>query len=142
RVALLEGGAGRARFRFQVVWASAPGLGQTGAGAEGALEQLGGDAAGGGTMDGPPNQRHKAGELVRVLTRNANGVPAAIPEIAVLVRELPASQLILAGEAITSTRTRRPHSARTTMRRVGRKPDVAELRAGLPTRAYFFDCLC
>src|SRR5690606_79440 len=141
RVALLEGVAGLSRFDLQVLSPIAPMLAQTAADVEEALEQLGGNAAFEWKMDGARIQAHKAGEMVRIFTRNANEVTAAIPEIAVLVRELPASELILDGEAITFTPTGRPHSFQTTMRRFGRKLDVAKLQAELPIRAYFFDCL-
>jgi DNA ligase-1 len=48
---------------------------------------------------------------------------------------------VLDGEAIAFDGTGRPHPFQITMRRFGRKLDVAALRSELPIRAFFFDCL-
>jgi DNA ligase-1 len=78
---------------------------------------------------------------VRIFTRNLNDVTAAIPEIADAARGFAADQLVLDGEAIAFTASGRPHAFQTTMRRFGRKLDVASLQQELPMRAYYFDCL-
>ena len=75
------------------------------------------------------------------LTVNNNDVTAAIPEIADAARSLPADDAVLDGEAIAFTTAGRPHAFQVTMRRFGRKLDVAALQAELPMRAYYFDCL-
>ena len=49
--------------------------------------------------------------------------------------------LILDGEVLAFRKDGRPHPFQTTMRRFGRKLDVAELRRELPLTPYFFDCL-
>jgi DNA ligase-1 len=64
-----------------------------------------------------------------------------VPEIADAARALPARDLILDGEAIAFDANGRPHPFQTTMRRFGRKLDVDALRAELPMRAFYFDCL-
>jgi DNA ligase 1 len=48
---------------------------------------------------------------------------------------------VLDGEAIAFTKAGRPHAFQTTMRRFGRKLDVARLRQELPMQAFYFDCL-
>lgn len=141
KVALLEGVAGLARLDLQVLSPIAPMLAQTAADVQEALEQLGGQAIFEWKMDGARIQVHKSHDTVRIYTRSANDVTAAVPEIVIAVREFPAAELILDGEAITFTPAGRPHSFQTTMRRFGRKLDVAKLQAELPIRAYFFDCL-
>jgi DNA ligase-1 len=49
--------------------------------------------------------------------------------------------LVLDGEAIALRPDRRPHPFQVTMRRFGRKLDVAEVGRDLPLSAFFFDCL-
>jgi DNA ligase-1 len=78
---------------------------------------------------------------VCIYTRNLNEIGAAIPEIVDLVRTLPAQELILDGEALAFGAADRPHPFQVTMRRFGRKLDVERMRAELPMRALFFDCL-
>ncbi len=78
---------------------------------------------------------------MRIYTRSLHDVSAALPEIAELVRGLAADTLILDGEAIAIDAAGRPHPFQITMRRFGRRLDVEAVRAGLPVRAFFFDCL-
>ncbi|HEY6984822.1 MAG TPA: ATP-dependent DNA ligase [Rhodanobacteraceae bacterium] len=141
RAALLEGEPGLARFRVEILSPIAPMLAQTAADPADALRQLGGEAAFEWKMDGARIQAHKSGDTVRIYTRSLNDVTAAIPEIEEVVRGLPASELILDGEAIAFDTADRPHPFQITMRRFGRKLDVERLRAELPMRAFFFDCL-
>ena len=51
-------------------------------------------------LDGARVQVHKAGDEVRVYTRNLNDVTARVPEIVEVVRASPRATLILDGEAI------------------------------------------
>jgi DNA ligase-1 len=106
-----------------------------------ALQTLAGEVAFEWKMDGARIQVHKQGPEVRIFTRNLNEVTAAIPEIADAARALPAAQLVLDGETIAFTPEGRPRAFQTTMRRFGRKLDVARLQQELPMRAYYFDCL-
>jgi ATP-dependent DNA ligase I len=92
-------------------------------------------------LDGARIQVHRRGDRVVVYTRNLNDVTAAVPEVVEAVRELPAHELILDGEVIALAPNDRPHSFQTTMRRFGRRLDVAQLRAELPLTALFFDVL-
>ncbi len=139
--ALLEKSAGLAAFQLEILKPIAPMLAQTAADPADALQQLGGEAAFEWKMDGARIQVHKAGDTVRIYTRNLNEVGAAIPEIVELVAALPARELILDGEALAFNVAERPHPFQVTMRRFGRKLDVKRMRAELPMRAYFFDCL-
>lgn len=139
--ALVEGESALANFQLELLSPVAPMLAQTAADVSEALAQLSFDAVFEWKMDGARIQVHKSGDLVHIYTRSLNEVTAAVPEIAALVRELPASAVILDGEAIAFTATGRPHPFQITMRRFGRKLDVEKLQAELPMRAYFFDCL-
>jgi DNA ligase-1 len=141
RVGLESGAAGLQRFQLQVMSPIAPMLAQTASDVDEALDMLSGDVTFEWKMDGARIQVHKKGDDVRIFTRNLNEVTAAIPEIADAARELPADELILDGEAIAYAPTGRPHVFQTTMRRFGRKLDVARMQQELPMRAYYFDCL-
>lgn len=141
RVGLEAGAAGLRRFELQVMSPIVPMLAQTAEDVDEALESLAGDVAFEWKMDGARIQVHKRGDEVRIFTRNLNDVTAAIPEIADAAREFPAEELVLDGEAIALTPSGRPHAFQTTMRRFGRKLDVAQMREELPMRAFFFDCL-
>jgi DNA ligase-1 len=138
----LEGGTpGLQRFQLQVMSPIAPMLAQVADDVDEALEVLAGDVAFEWKMDGARIQLHRHGDEVRIFTRNLNDVTAAIPEIAAAARALPAEQLVLDGEAIAFTAAGRPHAFQTTMRRFGRKLDVAAMQQELPMRAFYFDCL-
>jgi DNA ligase 1 len=139
--ALLEGEAGLAQFQLEILSPIAPMLAQTAADTAEALEQLPGEVAFEWKMDGARIQAHKSADVVRIFTRNLNEVTAAIPEIVAAVHALPANDIVLDGEAIVFNTAGRPTPFQVTMRRFGRKLDVEKLRAELPIRAYFFDCL-
>src|SRR6202008_4001244 len=101
-----------------------------------ALERLG-TAAFEWKLDGARVQVHKAAEAVRVFTRRLNEVTDAVPEVVEAVRQLPARELILDGEAIALAPGGAPRPFQVTMRRFGRKLDVATMRAELPLSAFF-----
>ena len=139
--ALVAREAGLEKFRLEILKPIAPMLAQTAADPADALNQFGGEAAFEWKMDGARIQVHKSGDTLRIYTRSLNDVGDAIPEIVELVKGLPASELILDGEALAFDAAGRPHPFQVTMRRFGRKLDVERLRAELPMRAVFFDCL-
>ena len=141
RVALLEGGDALSRFQLELFAPVAPMLAQTAAHVAEALQTLSGPAAFEWKMDGARIQVHRDAGQVRIYTRALNEVTDAVPEIVELVRALPAQQLILDGEAIAFDAAGRPRPFQVTMRRFGRRLGVEELRATIPLRAYFFDCL-
>jgi DNA ligase 1 len=141
RAALTEGAASLAQFQLAPLSPIAPMLAQVAADVSEALAQLGGEVAFEWKMDGARIQLHKVGDSVRIYTRSSNEVTAAVPEIVETVQGLPAREMILDGEAIAFNTNGRPHPFQITMRRFGRKLDVAKLRAELPMQAFFFDCL-
>ncbi|HZF24690.1 MAG TPA: ATP-dependent DNA ligase [Steroidobacteraceae bacterium] len=141
RAALLEGSAGLARFQLELLSPIAPMLAQTAADVAEALQTLGGEVAFEWKMDGARIQVHKTGDTVRIYTRSLNEVTVAVPEIVEVVRALPIGEVILDGEAIAFSHSGRPHPFQVTMRRFGRKLDIEKLRAELPMKAFFFDCL-
>jgi DNA ligase-1 len=92
-------------------------------------------------LDGARVQVHKLGGEVRVFTRLLNDVTEACPELVEAVRALPSRDLVLDGEALALRPDGRPLPFQVTMRRFGRKLDVAALRAELPLSSSFFDVL-
>ncbi len=92
-------------------------------------------------LDGARIQVHRRDDRIAVYTRSLNDVTDAVPEVVEAVRALPARELILDGEVIALAPDGRPRSFQTTMRRFGRRLDVAQLRAELPLTPFFFDLL-
>jgi len=140
--AMTAGAAGLGRFQLQLFSPVAPMLAQAAADVDAALAELGGgEIALEWKLDGARVQAHKDGEQVRLYTRTLNEVTDALPEIIAAVRDLPARTLVLDGEAIAYDTSGRPHPFQVTMRRFGRRLEVASLLTELPVRAFFFDCL-
>jgi DNA ligase-1 len=140
QVALTEGVTGLERYALQVFAPVLPMLAQPAEDIEDAIERLG-VAAFEWKVDGARIQVHKSGAAVRVYSRGLNDVTAAVPEIAEAIETLPCKALILDGETIALRPDGRPQPFQTTMRRFGRKLDVADMRAQLPLTAFFFDIL-
>jgi DNA ligase-1 len=139
--AVLTGGAvALERFGLRVLQPVQPMLAATADDVASALSQLGG-AALEWKIDGARVQVHKAGDEVRVFTRNLNDVTEAMPEVVEAVRGTTAERLILDGEAIALRTDGTPHPFQVTMRRFGRRLDVAAMRETLPLSVFFFDCL-
>ena len=124
KAALGEGRAGLARFAIQLFRPIKPMLAQP---AEDVADALGtlGRAALEYKLDGARVQAHKAGDDVRVFSRRLNEVTAAVPEIVEAVQGLPVREAILDGEAIALRPDGWPQPFQITMRRFGRKLDVA-----------------
>jgi len=116
-------------------------LAQTAADVAAALRELGDEVAFEWKLDGARIQLHKQHGEIRVFSRGLNEVTGAVPEIVELARTFTADALILDGEAIALDAGGRPHPFQITMRRFGRKLNVAALRGELPLQAFFFDCL-
>jgi DNA ligase 1 len=138
--ALGDGGSGLDRFSIEIFRPLLPMLAQPADDASDALARLG-EAAFEYKMDGARVQVHKRDDEVRVYSRGLNEVTGSVPELVEVAASLPARELILDGEAIALREGGRPHSFQTTMRRFGRKLDVARVRAELPLRPWFFDVL-
>src|ERR1700674_42096 len=140
RAALVEGLMGLQRFAvalFQPIQAM---LAQLVEELADALQQFG-RAALEWKLDGVRVQVHREGDVVRLYSRSLNDITIAAPEIVEAVLKLPARTLILDGEAIALRADGVPLPFQETMRRFGRKLDSEAMRAALPLRVYFFDCL-
>jgi DNA ligase-1 len=128
RIALSEGAEGLARFTVVPHRPLQPMLAQPADGIAEAMARIG-TAALEWKIDGARVQVHKAAGATRVYTRNLNDVTASAPEIVEALQGVPAQELILDGEAIALTADGAPQPFQLTMRRFGRKLDVARLRA-------------
>ena len=137
--ALTEGVAGLQRFALRVFQPVLPMLAQPAQDMRDALTQLG-IAALEWKLDGARIQVHKSGAEVRVYSRGLNDVTASVPEIVEVIRQVPCETLILDGEAIALRPDGRPHPFQTTMRRFGRKLDVAQMRAEPSALRIVFRC--
>ena len=126
-------------FRLEIFRPLQPMLAETADTVTEAIEHLG-TAVFEQKLDGARVQVHKDGDRVRVYTRQLHEVTGAVPEVVESVRELPVERLVLDGEAI-ALRDGRPLPFQTTMRRFGRKLDVAAIRQSLPLSVRYFDCL-
>jgi DNA ligase-1 len=137
---LTEGRPGLDRFRLQLFRPLQPMLAQPAGDVSEALGRLG-EAAFELKLDGARIQVHKEGDDVRVYSRRGNEVTQAVPELVESVQALPARRLLLDGEVIALRPDGAPHPFQVTMRRFGRKLDVARLRGELPLTPFFFDLL-
>jgi len=127
RVALSEGAAGLSRFSLKLLSPVAPMLANTAEDVGEALERLG-EAAFEYKLDGARIQLHRAGDDVRVFTRQLQDVTERVPDVVEWARALPAREIVLEGEAIALRTDGRPHPFQVTMRRLGRSKDVAKAR--------------
>lgn len=140
RTALEQGAAGLTAVRLELFRPILPMLAQPADDLDDALARL--DAPDlEYKLDGARVQVHKRGEEVRVYSRQGHDVTAAVPEIPELIAPLPLTDLVLDGEVLALRPDGRPYPFQTSMRRFGRRLDVASLRAELPLNAFFFDCI-
>jgi DNA ligase-1 len=140
RAVLSEGRPALAGIAVRLFRPLQPMLAQTAGDPSEALTKLG-EAGFEDKLDGARIQLHKEGSEIRIFTRHLNDVTAAVPEIVEAGRDLAAPSLILDGEALAFMEDGRPAPFQVTMRRFGRKLDVARLRRSIPLRPFFFDCL-
>jgi DNA ligase-1 len=140
RAALIEGAEGLAAYGLQIFRPIQPMLADSAPDVAAALAQLG-EAVLEWKLDGARIQVHRAGDQVRVYTRNLNDVTARLPEVVEAVLALPVTELILDGEVIALDAEERPHPFQVTMRRFGRRLDIEAQRAELPLLSFFFDLL-
>jgi DNA ligase-1 len=92
-------------------------------------------------LDGARVQVHKAGDEVRVYTRQGHEITTAVPEVVELVGTFPASDAVLDGEVLALRPDGRPHPFQVSMRRFGRRSAVEQQRVELPLSVFFFDCI-
>ena len=140
RAALEQGAAGLTRFSLRLLSPVAPMLASTADDVDAALERLG-PAAFEYKLDGARIQVHKAGDEVRVFTRNLQDVTARVPEVVEWARALGPREIVVEGEAIAMRADGRPHAFQVTGSRIGRSKDVAAARLATPLASFFFDCL-
>jgi DNA ligase-1 len=142
RAVLVEGERGLSRFMVQIFRPVRPMLAQPASGIDEALADLEADqVALEWKLDGARIQVHKAGDEIKVFSRNLREVTSAVPEVVEAARTLPVNELILDGEVIALRPDGTPHTFQQTMQRFGRKLDVDRLRAELALTPFFFDCL-
>ncbi len=140
QAALEEGAAGLTRFSLRVLSPVAPMLANAAEDVGEALERLG-EAAFEYKIDGARIQVHKAGDDVRVFTRQLQDVTGRVPEIVEAARALSARELVMEGEAIALRPDGKPQPFQVTMRRFGRSKEVEAVRRELPLSSFFFDLL-
>jgi DNA ligase 1 len=138
--ALSAGRAGLERFRLTLYEPLAPMLASPAKDVDGALAAHR-EAVLEYKLDGARVQIHKGPSGVRVFSRTGRDVTASVPEIDSAVAALPARAAILDGEVLALTKNGRARPFQDTMRRFGRKLDVADLRNALPLSLFAFDCL-
>ncbi|HEX9187807.1 MAG TPA: ATP-dependent DNA ligase [Vicinamibacteria bacterium] len=138
--ALEEGASGLDRFSLRLLSPVAPMLASPAGDAEEALERLG-EAAFEYKLDGARLQVHRAGDEVRVFTRQLQDVTARVPEVVEWARGLPVREAVVEGEALALRPDGRPRPFQETMRRLGRSKDVAAARRDVPLSSFFFDLL-
>ena len=142
RAALTGGAAALEEFRPAVLRPVRPMLASAAADLTAALDKVREDAAtpvaADGKIDGIRVQVHKAGEEVAVFTRSLDDITERVPEIADVVRALPAEELILDGEAIALDPAGRPRPFQETASRTGSHDSAG---GTTPLTVYFFDLL-
>jgi DNA ligase-1 len=92
-------------------------------------------------LDGIRVQVHKYDGEVRVFTRTLEEITDRLPEVVEAVSGLPATSIVLDGEAIALTESGRPRPFQETAARTASRLDVATLRREVPLTPYFFDLL-
>ncbi len=139
--ALRDGSAGLSQFTLQVLRPVRPMLARPAENLAEVLQELGSSAGFEFKLDGARVQVHKSEDDVRVFSRQLNDVTTAVPELVETMERVPARSIILDGETLALQPDASPYPFQTTMRRFGRKVDVAEMRQSLPLSAFFFDCI-
>jgi DNA ligase-1 len=140
RAALAGGRAGLERFRLTLYEPLAPMLASPTKDVASALATIG-EAVFEHKLDGARVQIHKGPAGVRVFSRTGRDVTASVPEIESAIAALPVRAAILDGEVLALTRDGRARPFQDTMRRFGRKLEVASLRESVPLSLFAFDCL-
>ena len=138
--ALQQGQTGLDSFSFELFRPIKPMLAQPAEAVGEALDQMG-QSAFEYKLDGARVQIHKLDDQVRVFTRHLNEVTDSVPELVEVVSGLSARSIVLDGEAIALSADGRPLPFQVTMRRFGRRQQVADMRKKIPLSVSCFDCL-
>ncbi len=136
--AVRDGAEGLSRYRLRLLAPVQPMLAQTAADVEEAITAHG-MASVELKLDGARVQAHRDGDAVRIFSRDGNDVTARLPEVVEQVLQLPARAVVLDGEVLAMREDGSPQPFQVTMRRFGRKLDVAAQRQAMPLTPYFFD---
>ncbi len=139
RRARAGGAAALAEVRLEVLRPVQPMLAATAASVGDALDATGA-ASVEWKLDGARIQVHRAGDDVRVFTRNLNDVTARLPEVVEVARSFAARDFVLDGEAIALADDALPRRFQDTMSRFGRD-DATTHTHTLTLAPYFFDVL-
>jgi DNA ligase 1 len=134
-IALDAGSEGLAAVRLEVGRPLAPMLAGTAPDVAAALEKTG-PAAVEYKLDGARVQIHRDGDDVAVFTRTLDDVTSRVPEVVEAARSLPATRIVLDGEAIALKPDGRPHPFQVTGSRFGSRRDRT-----IPLSVFFFDVL-
>ncbi len=137
-IALLDGEAGLAGVRLEVLRAVQPMLASTAADVADALSSVGGPAAIEWKLDGARIQVHRRGDEVAVFTRNLNDVTTRLPMVVEVARGLDVDEVVLDGEAMGFTADHLPHAFQDLISRFARDDDG---EAGAELTPFFFDVL-
>ena len=132
-VALSDGADGLGAIGLQPLQPVSPMLAATSASVAEAIEACGRSSVE-WKLDGIRLQLHRAGDEVRIFTRNLNDVTERLPGLVALARSLPAETFVLDGEAVGLGDDERPELFQDTMSRF-------DLDAGGTLTIRFFDCL-
>jgi DNA ligase 1 len=136
RVALAEGAGGLARIGLVVGRPIHPMLAQPADSLEDALARSSPTAVE-TKLDGVRIQVHRSGADVALFTRTLDDVTARLPELVEAALALPATELVLDGEAIALRPDGRPHPFQVTASRLGTRT----ARADIPITPQHFDVL-
>jgi DNA ligase-1 len=99
------------------------------------VEKVAGEFAVDAKLDGIRIQVHKHGDQVSVFTRSLEEISSRLPEVVELTRALPATDLILDGEALTLDESGRPRPFQETA------STTSTLAGATGIRPFFFDLL-
>lgn len=135
-LALHDGAAALEAVQLSVLRPVSPMLASTAADVTEALAQTG-PASVEWKLDGARVQVHRAGDEVRIYTRNLNDVTDRLPGVVAIARALPASALVLDGEVLGVDDEAKPQAFQDTMSRFGRHDG----QAGASLLVRFFDIL-
>ncbi len=133
-------GSGLSAFTVRLFQPVLPMLAGSAEDVDQALAELG-EAAVEYKLDGARVQIHRSGDEVRVYSRRLNEVTAAVPELVEAARGFAGREIIVEGEAIALRPDGTPLPFQTTMRRLGRRLEVEQVRAELPVTLFLFDIL-
>jgi len=123
RTALAEGEEAVAAIGLRPLRAVLPMLASTSASVGEAIAEVG-EASVEWKLDGARIQVHRAGDEVRIYTRNLNDVTARLPEVASVVRGFAADAVVLDGEVLGFLGPEEsPQAFQDTMSRFGRSAD-------------------